>query len=156
MRVKRSEFELEVEKLIRSGLTREEASRRARLALGGLDQVKEECRDARGVSGLETAMQDLRYGMRGLRRNPGLAILATVTLSVGMAASTVVFSIFQAALLRPLPFSDADRVVVVRLPWHAAVRHQAVRLSHIRGGGGAAASDSAGGLLLAWPSCDAH
>lgn len=107
----RFHFEHEVEKLMRSGLSREEASRRARLALGGLDQVKEECRDARGVSVLEAAMQDLRYGMRGLRRNPGLAILATLTLSLGMAASTVVFSIFQAALLRPLPFRDADRLV---------------------------------------------
>ena len=56
-------------------------------------------------------MQDLRYAMRGLRRNPGLAILATATLSIGIAASTVVFSIFQAALLKPLPFSQADRVV---------------------------------------------
>src|SRR5262245_49059579 len=56
-------------------------------------------------------MQDIRHGMRGLRRNPGLAILATVTLSLGMAASVVVFSIFQATLLRPLPFRDADRVV---------------------------------------------
>jgi predicted permease len=76
-----------------------------------MDQVKEECRDARGVSVLDTAMQDLRYGMRGLRRNPGLTILATVTLALGMAASVVVFSIFEAALLRPLPFRDADRVV---------------------------------------------
>jgi predicted permease len=107
----RFHFEHEVEKLMRSGLTREEALRRARLALGGLEQVKEECRDARGVSWLETAIQDLRYGMRGLRRNPGLAILATITLSLGMAASTAVFSIFQAALLRPLPFRDADRLV---------------------------------------------
>ena len=103
----------EIEKLMRSGLSREEASRRARLALGGLDQVKEECRDARGVSILETAMQDIRHGMRGLRRNPGLAILATLTLSLGMAASTVVFSIFQSTLLRPMPFRDADRLAEI-------------------------------------------
>src|SRR5262249_19474251 len=107
----RFHFEQEVEKLTRSGLSREEASRRARLSLGGMDQVKEECRDARGVSILETVMQDLRYGMRGLRRNPGLAILATLTLSLGMAASTVVFSIFEATMLRPMPFRAADRVV---------------------------------------------
>ena len=106
----RFHLEQEVEKLMRSGLSREEASRRARRALGGLDQVKEECRDARGVSILETAMQDIRHGMRGLRRNPGLAILATLTLSLGMAASTLMFSIFQATLLRPMPFRDADRV----------------------------------------------
>jgi putative ABC transport system permease protein len=107
----RFHLEHEIEKLMRSGLTREEASSRARLALGGLDQVKEECRDARGVSMLDTAMQDLRYGMRGLRRNPGLAILAALTLALGMSASVVVFSIFEATLLRPLPFRDADRVV---------------------------------------------
>jgi hypothetical protein len=68
-------LENESEKLMRSGLTRDEASRKARLSLGGVDQVKEECRDARGVSLLETTMQDLRHGMRGLRRNLGLAIL---------------------------------------------------------------------------------
>jgi hypothetical protein len=107
----RFHFEHEVEKLMRAGLTREEASRRARLSLGGMDQVKEECRDARGVSGLEAVIQDLRYGLRGLRRNPVLTLLATVTLSLGMAASAVVFSIFEAALLRPLPFRDADRLV---------------------------------------------
>jgi putative ABC transport system permease protein len=106
----RLHLEHEIEKLMGSGLTREEAARRARLALGGLDQIKEECRDARGVSMFEAAMQDLRYGMRGLRRNPGLAILATLTLSLGMAASTVVFSIFEATLLRPMPFRDAGRL----------------------------------------------
>src|SRR5262245_40642768 len=92
----------EIEKLMRSGLSRGEASRRARLALGGLDQVKEECRDARGVSILETAMQDIRHGMRGLRRNPGVAIMTKLTLSLGMDGSTVVFSIFQATLRRQM------------------------------------------------------
>jgi putative ABC transport system permease protein len=109
----RFHLENEIEKLMRSGLSREEASRKARLSLGGVDQVKEECRDARGVSFLETTIQDLRHGMRGLRRNPGLAILATLTLSLGMAASIVVFSIFEAALLRPLPFPDPDRLVQI-------------------------------------------
>jgi putative ABC transport system permease protein len=106
-------LENEIEKLMRSGLTRDEALRKARLSLGGIDQVKEECRDSRGVSLWETNIQDLRYGMRGLRRNSGLAILATVTLSLGMAASIVVFSIFEAALLRPLPFREPDRLVQI-------------------------------------------
>ncbi len=109
----RFHLENEIEKLMRSGLTREEASRKARLLLGGMDQVKEECREVRGVSVVETAIQDLRYGLRGLRRNPGLAIIAIVTLSLGMAASIVVFSIFEAVLLRPLPFRDADRLVQI-------------------------------------------
>ena len=106
----RFHFEREVEKLMRSGLDRQEASRRARLAVGGLDQVKEECREARGVAGLEFAVQDLRHALRGLRRNPGLTVLGTLMLALGMAASTVVFSIFQAGLLTPLPFREAERV----------------------------------------------
>jgi putative ABC transport system permease protein len=109
----RFHLENEIEKLMRSGLSREEASRTARLSLGGMDQVKEECRDARGVSVVETAIQDLRYGLRGLRRNPGLAILATATLSLSMAVSIVVFSIFEVALLRPLPFRDPDRLIQI-------------------------------------------
>jgi putative ABC transport system permease protein len=109
----RFHLENEIEKLMRSGLTREEASRKAKMSLGGVDQVKEECRDSRGVSGLENALQDIRYGMRGLRRNPGLAIIAIVTLSLGMAASIVVFSIFEAVLLRSLPFRDTDRLVQI-------------------------------------------
>jgi putative ABC transport system permease protein len=106
-------LEHEIEKLMRSGLSREEASRKARLSLGGMDQVKEECRDARAVSVWETTMQDIRYGMRGLRRNPGLATIAIFTLSLGMAASIVVFSIFETVLLRPLPFREADRLVQI-------------------------------------------
>src|SRR5215510_450740 len=109
----RFHLENEIEKLMRSGLSREEASRKARLSLGGMDQVKEECRDSRGVSLWQTTIQDLRYGLRGLRRNPGLAVLATATLSLGMAASIVVFSIFEAALLRPFPFREPDRLVQI-------------------------------------------
>lgn len=107
----RFHLEHEVNKLVQSGLSREEASKRARLALGGMDQVKEECRDARGVSIVEAWLQDIRQGLRGLSRNPGLSILSTAMLSVGMAAGIVVFSIFQSALLKPMPFRDVDRVV---------------------------------------------
>jgi putative ABC transport system permease protein len=101
----------EAQKLMRSGISREEASRRVRVALGGLEQVKEDCRDARGISSLETIFQDLRYAMRGLRRNPGLTLVGTGMLTLGLSASTAVFSIFQAALLRPLPFPESDRLV---------------------------------------------
>jgi len=65
----RFHFERQVEKYVQSGLRREEARRRVRLEFGGLDQVKEECRDARGVSFFETTIQDVRYGVRMLRKN---------------------------------------------------------------------------------------
>jgi hypothetical protein len=65
-------YERQVGKNLSAGMSREEAVRQARLALGGVEQVKEECRDARGVSVLEATMQDLRFGLRQLRKNPGL------------------------------------------------------------------------------------
>ena len=77
----RFHFEREVEKLRHAGLDRQEASRRARLALGGLDQVKEECREARGVSLFETALLDLRFASRGMRRSPAFALASALTLA---------------------------------------------------------------------------
>src|SRR5947208_14350968 len=75
----RFHFEREVEKLRHAGLDRQEATRRARLAVGGLDQAKAECREARGVSLLETTLQDLRFALRGLRRNPAVALACALT-----------------------------------------------------------------------------
>ncbi len=80
-------FEREVEKLICSGFARPEALRRARLAFGGTEQVKEECRQARGVSGLETTLQDLRYAARGMRRSPAFTIAALLTLDLAPGRS---------------------------------------------------------------------
>jgi predicted permease len=103
----------EVDKLVASGLGREEALRRARVALGGLDQVKEECQEARGVHLAETLMQDIRYGLRTLRRSTGFAFAALVTLACGIGANTAIFSLLYGVLLRPLPFRDPSRVVVL-------------------------------------------
>jgi predicted permease len=110
----RFHFEHEVEKLIRSGFARPEALRRARLALGGLDQVKEECRQARGISGLEIAMQDLRYAIRGMRRSPAFTLASVVTLGFGAAAISTVLTLANTLFFRELPVDRPDRVVAVQ------------------------------------------
>ena len=87
----RAHIAQQVEKHVKSGLTLEEAKRRARLELGGLDQVKEKCRDARGVNFIETAVQDMRYGLRVLGRSPGVTAVAVVTLALGIGLMALVF-----------------------------------------------------------------
>jgi len=104
----------EVEKLMRSGLARPEALRRARLALGGMDLVKEECRQARGIWALEIAMQDLRYAMRGIRRSPAFTLAAVLTLGFGTGTISTVFTLANTLFFRELPVQRSDRIVVVQ------------------------------------------
>jgi putative ABC transport system permease protein len=109
----RDHIELKTQQSIAQGMTQQEARRTAVLEMGGIEKRKEECRDTRGIHFLETFVQDLRYGCRMLRKSPGFAAIAIITLALGIGANTAIFSYVNAWLIKPLPFPQADRLMVL-------------------------------------------
>ena len=99
---------------LRSGMNPEEARYAALRAFGGVEQSREECRDARGVRTVEEFLQDLRYSLRMLWKRPGVTALAVFTLALGIGACTAIFSVVDGVLLRSLPYPDAERIVQLR------------------------------------------
>lgn len=97
------------------GMSREDAERRARQEFGPIELTKDECRDGRALVWFEDACRDLRLAVRSLRRAPGFALAVVLTLALGIGANTSIFSAVHAVLLKPLPYSDPDRLYTVEI-----------------------------------------
>jgi putative ABC transport system permease protein len=98
---------------IRAGMAPEEAQRAARLELGGVEQVKERVREERLGTWLHSVLTDCRYGLRQLRKSPGATAVMVFTLALGIGATTAIFSVVYGVLVRPLPYTDASRIMAV-------------------------------------------
>jgi predicted permease len=112
----RYHLDRKTEEYVALGLNQEEARRRARLNLDGMEQTKENCRDTRNVNWIEDAIQDLHYGLRILRNNPGFALTAIFTLALGIGANTAIFSVINSVLLSNLPVRDPQQLVFLTHP----------------------------------------
>ena len=124
----RDHVERQVADYVRAGMSARDARRRARLEFGGLDQVKELCRDARGTRWIEDISRDLRYACRRLARDRSLAALAITTLGLGIGLNVAVFAMVHAIFVRGLPYDDPGRIVNVWSNNDRSSRYQRVSL----------------------------
>src|ERR687898_661035 len=110
----RFHIEMETQKYIREGMTPHEARTRAFRSFGPIEKHKEEARETRGVMRFEELVRDVSYGTRTLIKNPGFALLAILTLGLGIGANTAIFSVMNGVLLKPLPYANGDRLVLIQ------------------------------------------
>ncbi len=111
----RFHFDHQVEKYMRSGMTEEEAKRRTRIAFGGHEQVKEDCREARGTAFIELTLQDIKYAIRQLLANPTFSMVMILTLALSIGANSAIFSVIDGVLIKKLPYRQPDRLVRIFL-----------------------------------------
>jgi predicted permease len=109
----RFHLEQQVDAHMRDGASRDDAVRRARLELGGIEQIREEHRDARGIGVLSHLGRDLRHGLRQFRRSPGFSALAVLCLGLAIGVNTSIFGVLNSVLLRPMPVQQPERLIVV-------------------------------------------
>jgi len=109
----RTHLDLAIEENLDRGMSQEQARAAALRSFGGVTQIREKYREQRGIPMLEQVKRDIGFGLRQLRKSPGFAITAILTLSLGVVANTAIFTLIDCIVLRPLPFPDQDRLVTV-------------------------------------------
>ena len=106
----RFHFEFQVADKVRSGIPESEARRLTRIEFGGIEQIKENCRERRGTMWLESLLQDVRYALRQFRKAPGFTLIGGADLALGIGATTAIFTLVQQVMLQSLPVPRPDQL----------------------------------------------